>query len=153
MVPVNEAIWVDSWEHCWAGEVPTAAKSLEMDANFSIASNEFRTGIILACSAIEAARDDLLNRVAAKASAMKTSKTDLLKHLSVGLENVVGSNLEQEQPELFKLATAFWCARGEGAHGRPVRWRLDDTDVPIEDVEFGTISDNLAQILAWIESK
>lgn len=151
MLAVTDKLWIEAWRRTLAGDVPLASKSLEMDANYMIASEEFRSGVILACSAIEAARDALLNRVGAKASDMKTSRTDLLKHLSVGLANITGADLRQDRPDLFRLATAFWSARGEAAHGRPVRWRFDGIDAPIEDTEFGTISDNLAHILDWLD--
>ena len=153
MQPISNTTWIAAWERVFRSEIPPAEKVLEMDANFAIASREFRSGIILACGAIEAARDALLNRLGIKLSAMKTSRTDLLKHLSVGFEKVLGASLKDDRPDLFDLATAFWCARGEAAHGRPVRWRLTHKDVPIEDVEFGTISDNLAHILRWIGAK
>lgn len=152
MTPVTDEIWIEAWRRTLAQEVPPASRSLEMDADYMIASEEYRSGVILACSAIEAARDDVLTRVGAKHADMKTSATDLLKHLSVGLENVVRANLESERPELFQLTTAFWRARGEAAHGRPVYWRIGGNVSPIEDVDFGTIADNLAHIIEWLES-
>jgi hypothetical protein len=150
MVPLTEAIWTEAARRALTGEVPPAERALEADANYMLASREFRSGIILACSAIEAARDSALLDADLRLSQLKTSTTDLLKHLSVGFGHVFGADLARDAPELFGILSAFWRARGEAAHGKPVRWRMDPSDKPIEDVEFGTLSDNLRRILAWI---
>jgi hypothetical protein len=151
MIPLTENIWIEAARRAFAAEVPPSELSLEMDANYMLASHEFRSGIILACSAIEAARDATLAKAGIKLMQLKTSTTDLLKHLSVGFERVLGANLAKEDPGLFAIVTAFWRARGEAAHGKSVRWTSGARAIPIDDLEFGLLSDNLRRALAWID--
>lgn len=150
MVPVTESIWIDAARRSFAMEVPPAELVLEMDSNYMLASREFRSGIILACSAVEAARDAVLLKAGLKLSQLKTSTTDLLKHLSAGFGHAFGADLAKDDPDLFRILSAFWRARGEAAHGKPVRWCVDTSATAIEDVEFGTLSDNLRRTIAWI---
>lgn len=152
MKPVTRDIWIAAAHRAFSAERPPPEKTLESDANFMLASREFRSGIILACSAIEAGRDSLLTKSGARIAHLKTSTTDLLKHLSVGFERLFGINLRQADPGLFDILSAFWTARGHAAHGKPVLWRMVGSEVPIEDVSFATISDGLARVLEWIEA-
>jgi hypothetical protein len=151
MVPLTQDIWRRGAELALGGATPSASRKLEADANFMLASREFRSGVILASSSIESTRDEALEAGGVKFAKMGTSSTDLLKHLSVGFGRVFLRDLAQEDPALFEILSAFWRARGEAAHGKSVRWRTRQSDVPIEEVEFGTLSDGLSSIRSWIE--
>lgn len=152
MIPITRKIWTDAADRGLGRKLPPPQDTLMSDANYMLASGEYRSGVILACCSIEANRDEILKRHNIKLKDLNVSKTDLLKHLSVGFEKVLGRNMESEDPDLFSYLKAFWVARGEAAHGKNVQWRSGKEIASIEDVPFGELSRSLRLLNAWVSS-
>lgn len=148
MIPVSPSEWVKAADNAVAG-VPPAELGLSTDAKFMLASHEFRSAIILACCAFEAARDRVLDEKQVKLRSLPCSPTDLLKHLSSGFESQFGRNLELEEPETFAALRSFWIARGDAAHGRPVEWRSNGQAMPIDAISPSLLTESIDSILKW----
>ena len=152
MVPISNALWLRAAEKAGSGIAPPAELSLATDAKYMLASGEHRSGVILGACAFEAARDAVLESRGLGVSDLKTSDTDLLKHLSVGFGRTFDRNLKLERPELFKKLTALWIARGAAAHGRSISWRHDGDVQPISHVPLPTLVSAIDDLVDWIIS-
>lgn len=146
---VDANVWKRAAENVIGGITP-GTWGLATDAKFMFASNEFRSGVILACCAFEAARDSLLDHSGLRLAAL--GSYDLRKHLSGGFDKVFGRSLDRDNPDLAKRLGAYWIARHHAAHGRPIQWRLNGNVIPIENVSNTDFSQGIDEILTWIES-
>ena len=150
MRPINLSIWKQAAELMANGQRPHPMKSLQLDAMQAFASGELRSGIILACCAIEAGRDRILAEAGIKLRDLRCSSTDLLQHLSKGFQLKFGVNLADDAPREYAQLKAFWAARGDAAHGREIVWRTQDGVRDIEDVELAELIGGLADLLRWL---
>jgi hypothetical protein len=148
-VLLDADIWKRAADNAVA-RTPPGERALATDAKFMFASAEVRSGIVLACSAFEAARDRVLDQHSLPLKALKCSPTDLLKQLSKGFGGCLGRNIEQEQPDLFDQLRAFWIGRGDAAHGRPAQWRLNGEIIPLEFAPLPVLTSSIDGILDWI---
>ncbi len=146
---VDADIWKRAADNAVA-RTPPGEWALATDAKFMFASAEVRSGIVLACSAFEAARDRVLEQHNLALKSLKCSSTDLLKQLSKGFGDCFGRNLEQEQPEIFDQLKAFWIGRGDAAHGRSAQWRLKDQVIPLDFAPLSVLTSSIDGILNWI---
>jgi hypothetical protein len=151
MKPINAEMWITAADKAAAGHVP-GCLGLATDAKFMLTSAEFRAGCVLACSAFEAARDQVLDDSKIKLRALRCSETDLLQHLSIGFGTVFDRDLEKEQEELFRLLRAFWIARGHAAHGKSVEWRVGSHVQPLDEVDTSVLTIAIDDIVEWITS-
>lgn len=149
MIAVTTDIWADAATRAIAGE-PPAERGLATDAKYMFVSKEFRSGVILACCAFEAARDGILDR--AKTRLQKLGSLDLRKHLSSGFERVFGRNIAKERPDLAALLSAFWLARHHAAHGKRIEWRIAEIRASIEDVSVSDFTGGIDSILEWLDT-
>ena len=148
---ISPKIWMEAGDLVGAQKRPPASRILVSDAEYMLASREFRSSMISACCAIEASRDECLARNSTKIAKLRCSRTDLLQHLSVGFETAFNRNLKHELPELFAYLRAFWIARGDAAHGRPIDWHIGEKITPIDEAQLSGISDKACAILDWID--
>lgn len=124
MVVINHAIWLDAVSNAARGSEPPWLDLMRSDIYHFIHNREYRTAILLSCCWIELNRDSVLEKCGKRSSEMKTSSTDLLKHVSLGFENLFSRNLANDLPDTFAFLRACWIARGDSAHGRPLSWNL-----------------------------
>ena len=150
MRPINLTLWKQAAELMANGQRPHPMKSLQLDAMRAFASGELRSGIILACCAIEAGRDRVLAEKGFKLSDLRCSSTDLLQHFSKGFELAFGVNCATQAPVEYGQLKAFWTARGDAAHGREIVWRAPSGTRAIEEVGLAEIIGGLANILRWL---
>jgi hypothetical protein len=150
ILPVTFNILLNCARRVMLGSLPTISDRAKTDFDFYMSAGLFDSAIILATSLIEIERDLLLERVGKKIKSMGTSSTDLLKHLSIGMNAITGRDLQREEPELFSFLSKIWIARGHLAHGKPSLKIQDSGD------ERRLIEKDLAiktrEILTWIAS-
>ena len=149
MVPVTSKIWTEAAENAIVGQ-PSAERGLATDAKYFFVSKEYRSGVILACCAFEAARDKILDQTGIRLT--KLGGYDLRKHLSVGFEQTLGRNLAKENPRLADLLGAYWLARHAAAHGQSVQWRLGGDVSAIDNVSNAEFTEGIDKILDWLNS-
>lgn len=149
MIPVSAHIWTEAGERAVAGE-PSAERGLATDAKYMFISKEFRSGVILACCAFEAARDRLLDRARMKLRVL--GGYDLRKHLSGGFERVFGRNIIMENLDLANILDAFWLARHSAAHGKTIEWRVSGQVTPIESLSPALFTAGIDTVLDWIST-
>jgi hypothetical protein len=120
--PINNPLWKLSCELAFSEQEPDQVLVMYMDLFYLSSNNERSSLVIAACSLVEILRDTFLREKLLTINQLKTSQTDLLKHVTIGFEKVVGRNLQREQPETYEFLKACWIARGLTAHGKPLRW-------------------------------
>lgn len=151
MKPITADLWTAAADKAAAGHVP-GSQGLATDGKFMLSSREFRAACVLACSAFESARDNVLAARKIKLRALRCPETDLLRQLSTGFGATFDRNMENEEPKLFELLRAFWIARGHAAHGKNVQWRYGGRAQPMDEVEISILTNAIDDILEWIMS-
>lgn len=151
MTPLDPALWIKASEYIKFQRL-NAPRSLELNAYHAFASEERTSACVLACAAIESARDHILEKNGKKKSDLKTSDTDLLKHLSTGMNNVFERNYEIEEPIGFANLKSLWIARGDAAHGRLAYWRHGETQLQLQDLELPIFVSAVSSAMRWIFS-
>lgn len=82
---------------------------------------------------------------------MKTSSTDLLKHFSIGFNNVFGRDLSVDRPRDFEFLRSCWIARGHAAHGNKIYWISDGKYQKFFGNDVNDSFNRIESIIQWIK--
>jgi hypothetical protein len=146
----------DMWEACVrksiADSQPPPHLSLLSETKFNLHSGQYKYGILSGVSAIEIFRDLILSEGNCDISNMRTNTTDLLKHLTVGFNNLYGRNLQTEMEPSYEFLKSLWICRGNIAHGKPLRWIEGGKEVRFDQSIVARISGGLEAIVRWMQT-
>ena len=149
MKEINQEIWLNAVSRSAKGEEPQWVDVMRCDIYSAYHNADYRMAILLTCCWVELLRDEILDLANKRLSDLKTSSTDLLKHVSVGFGRLFQYDMSIERPEEFAFLGACWVARGDLAHGRPLSWKLNATR-NFGDMPAAEFYDRMDAIEAWI---
>lgn len=151
-VKITAALWSDVVERVRRGKKPSASDLFLSDATYLLVVGEVRAAMVIYCCAIELARDEALDRRGVSKAKLHSGATDVLKHLSVDFEALLGRNMSAEVPALYDFLKTLWICRGHLAHGQKPIWREGNRTVNFPQNATAIIPDQVRAIIAWIQA-
>lgn len=148
---VTFELWESVLKRVARAEKPKIADILLSDASYFYFAKEYLTALILACSMAEIERDRIVETNTLSKQDLRAAPTDLLKHLSSGLDGCIGRDLKREDPDSYEFLKACWIARGNVAHGKPLLWVLNGKKNNFDDLK-GEFSTGLNKLLTWLRT-
>jgi hypothetical protein len=146
-IPFTDEIFLEAIRRTVSIKKPDPLEELMMDVDLFISMRLSAPALLQASSIIEIARDRKLQSSGNKLNDLKTSNTDLIKHVSVGFDRVYGRSLERDDPALFEFLKGLYVVRGHIAHATPLDSpTIADRVKPI----LKTLPTNVRAVLAWI---
>lgn len=149
---VDASTWSSAIAKVRENKTPTSRQLLLADAVYYYFIRDYRATMIMLCGGYELARDDVLERNSVAKTRLKSSATDLIKHVSLDFGDIFSRSLKVEEPELFAFLKSLWIARGHLAHGKPMMWVEDGKQVEFSALAREHFVAKSERVFDWFDS-
>ncbi len=158
VMPITNMMWKTAFKNISTDFFPPSHELLLLDAQHSLAINDYRTFIVRAATACEQAIDFHFERIWKIHKSEKYRKGKICtgyeidRHISEDLENFISKSFKISDPTSFALIANLWDARGNVAHGKAAVYRQDG-EIKDMSLDMGnSIMLAAKKLLLWLEN-